>query len=76
MNQAYVSPIVSFSSKATPKARAEFKLPLLICQEHATDDVAQFVNDEGWRQIVAVVKAAGRAYPDRASLRVRYVPIA
>lgn len=74
-NEAHVSPVVSFSAKGAPNARAEFKLPLLICSEHAINDVSQYVSDAGWLQIVVAVKRAGRAYPDRDSLQVRYVPI-
>jgi hypothetical protein len=75
LNEAHVSPIVSFSSRGAPGARCEFKLPLLICPEHAVDDVSEYVSDAGWLQIVVAVKQAGRAYPDRASLQVRYEPI-
>jgi hypothetical protein len=74
-NEAHVSPIISFSAKAAPEVRAEFKMPLLICLEHAVDDASLYVNDEGWLQIVEAVKKAGRAYPDRDSLQVRYVSI-
>ena len=74
-NDAHFSPIVSFASKVNPMARAEFRLPLLVCKEHATDDVSQYVTDDGWQQIVATVKRAGKAHPDRDSLQVRYVSI-
>lgn len=75
-NDAHLRPILSFASKMKPHgARAEFMLPLPVCDEHATNDVSHYVNDESWAQIVAVVKKAGRAYPDRDSLQVRYVPI-
>lgn len=74
-NEAHVSPVISFTSKVDASLRAESKLPLMICMEHATDDVSQFVNDEGWLRIVVTVKNAGRGYPDRDSLQVRYVPI-
>lgn len=75
LNEAHVCPVVSFSAKAAPAARAEFKLPLFVCPDHATDDVSQYVSDAGWLQLVVKVKQAGRAYPDRDSLQVRYVPI-
>ena len=74
-NEAHVSPVISFASRAAPNALAQFKLPLLICTDHATADVSQYVNDEGWLHIVLATKKAGRAYPDRSTLRVRYVPI-
>lgn len=75
LNDAHVSPVLSFSSRAAPNARAEFKLPLFVCAEHASEDASEFVGDDGWLQIVVAVKRAGRAYPDRSSLQVRYVPI-
>ena len=74
-NEAHVSPVISFGSKAVPDARVQFKLPLLVCPDHATPDVSQYISDTGWMQLVVAMKKAGRAYPSRDSLQVRYVPI-
>lgn len=74
---AHLTPVISFASKVKPDGpRVEARLGLLVCREHATDDATQYVGDEGWAQIVAAIKKQGRAYPDRKTLQVRYVPLA
>ena len=69
----HLMPVVTFASKAAPNVRATFSMPaLLLCADHASPDPALYVSDEGWAQIVAAVKKAGRAYPDRSSLEVTF----
>ncbi len=68
-------PLVSFAAKANPNGpRTEFKFPLPVCDKHAQPDPALYVSDAGWQQIVDGFTARGLAEPDRATLRVDFVP--
>lgn len=77
-NEASVFPLVSFLSLAHPLyLRSEVEVPLFICFEHATRDVSQYLDDNGWQwaYLVFTLKPAERAAIDRHSLQVRYMPV-
>lgn len=69
-------PVLTFASKRWPKAaRARAEVGLVVCDTHAVDDVAEYVTDAGWAQIVATLRAAGKAEPSRESLQVHYLAL-
>lgn len=74
--QATKRPVLSFKAEGfptSPRARAEVQLG--VCDEHATPDPGEWVTDAGWAQICVALRAAGRAAPDRKTLRVEYLTI-
>lgn len=67
-------PVLSFAAKGHPNApRARAELGLAVCDEHAVADLDAWVTDVGWAQICTALRRAGRAAPDRGSLRVEFV---
>ena len=69
-------PVLTFAAKAHPKTpRARAEVGLLVCEEHAVTDPAEWVTDAGWMQICRAIRGAGKAAPDRASLRVEFLAV-
>ena len=69
-------PVLTFAAKVAPHGvRAEGELLMPLCDEHAVPDVDEFVTDQAWAQICAGVRSAGKAEPDRNTLRVKFRPI-
>jgi hypothetical protein len=71
-------PVLSFTALVAPNGpRAEIVFDgLFFCAGHATPEQVQIVDhEEGWKRIEQALASAGRAKPDRQSLRVRYIPI-
>lgn len=56
---------------------ATMHLELPVCPEHqAVTSVDDLVTDDGWTDILQAFRSVGRVDPDRASLKLRWQPIA
>ncbi len=65
------NPVLTFAAEPNG-VRASARLKLPICAEHAQNNPALFVSDEGWSQICSAMKDAGAKAPDRSTLQVEF----
>jgi len=77
LNVATRWPRLTFASVAKPEGpRCALDFTgLALCSGHASTDPNDYMTDESWQKVVAAVKAKGRAYPDRESLHVLFIPL-
>lgn len=74
--EATYVPVINFASRVNPKGqRAQGRLALAVCVDHAVPKVEWFVSDAGWRQIAKTFAEAGMAEPDRSTLTISFDPI-
>lgn len=74
--EATKRPVLTFKAAGfplSPRARAELQAG--VCDEHATPDPDEWVTEGGWAQICLAMRGAGRATPDRKTVRVEYLTI-
>lgn len=69
-------PVLSFKATGFPWApRAKAEPQVGVCDLHATPDPDEWITDAGWAQICLALRGAGKAAPDRKTLRVEYLTI-
>lgn len=69
-------PVMTFTAVVAPLGqRAEGHLDLPVCDEHASIDPKAYITDEGWRAICGKMAHAGKARPDRSSVRIHFKPL-
>lgn len=72
-NQGTLKPCISFASiDPMSTQRAEIRIDLLVCPEHALPDPSYFLSDKGWAQVQQFLKLQGKLAGDRKSATVKF----